>query len=183
MQIEPKLRLYRIQACAEPTRKSHGEASEAAFLARACALGFSVAKPWGDSARYDFLVDAGGKLWRVQVKSTQRYAEKRYRVKNAGSQGSSYTPQEIDFVAAHIVPLDLWYIVPIQASGSSKGLRFYPHGTSNSLLEKYREAWCLLSCEPKARGWKDVPIVCRSRELKDRCAICPCATDTPVRRR
>jgi hypothetical protein len=183
MQPEPKPQLYQIQACADPTRKSYGEASEAAFLARACSLGFSVAKPWGDSARYDFLVDADGKLWRVQVKSTQRYAEKRYRVKNAGSRASAYTAEEIDFVAAHIVPLDLWYIVPIQASGSSRNLRFYPHGTSNSLFEKYREAWCLLSCTPKARGWKDIPIACRNRNLKQKCNICPCGTDTPVRRR
>jgi len=162
-----------IQACAERTRKSHGEASEAAFLARACALGFSVATPWGDSNRYDLLIDAGHGFWRVQVKSSQCYAEGRYRVKNGGSQDIPYTPKEIDFIAAHIVPLDLWYIVPIQAAGLAKSLRFYPRGNSKGRFEKYREAWCLFACESKARGWKDIPVLCRYPELNGHCAVCP----------
>ena len=33
-------------------------------------LGFKVTKPWGDSERYDFVVDSGGRLWRVQIKCT-----------------------------------------------------------------------------------------------------------------
>lgn len=32
-----------------------GERSEAAFLSKAANLGFGVAKPWGDSCRYDFI--------------------------------------------------------------------------------------------------------------------------------
>jgi PD-(D/E)XK endonuclease len=167
-----------LHACADRTRKSYGEASEAAFLARACALGFSVATPWGDSNRYDLLLDTGRRLWRVQVKSSQRFAEGRYRVSNTGSGDQLYSSDEIDFIAAHVVPLDLWYIVPIAAIGSSKGLRFYPYRHSRGRLEKYREAWCLFACEPqtlrgKARGWRDLPVLCRSPELQQHCERCP----------
>lgn len=185
---QPEEQRVSIQASAEltrknRTRKSDGEASEAAFLARACSLGFSVATPWGDSNRYDLLIDAGHGFWRVQVKSSQRFAEGRYRVKNGGSQQSPYTADQIDFIAAHLVPLDLWYIVPIHATGSARGLRFYPSRTSKGRLEKYREAWCVFATEPqnhapkahnsKAHKWTDIPTHCRYPELNGHCAVCP----------
>src|SRR2546429_7485646 len=49
--------------------KRAGEISEAAFVVRAHSLGFLVAKPWGDSEKYDFVLDAGSKLWRGGVRS------------------------------------------------------------------------------------------------------------------
>jgi len=109
----------------------------------------------------------------VQVKCTERYGDFRYQVKNGGNRDVPYTSSEIDFIAAHVVPLDLWYIVPIEAVGSRKGLRFYPNGSGKGLLEKYREAWCLLDCPRRVRGRNDVPILCRSREMIARCALCP----------
>lgn len=51
--------------------KRSGELSEAAFLLKAKRLGFLVAKPWGDSDRYDFILDSGSRLWRIQLKSTE----------------------------------------------------------------------------------------------------------------
>src|SRR5208283_5861543 len=54
------------------TRKQRGEMAEAAFLARVAGLGFGVAKPWGESSRYDLIVDNGRRLLRVQVKSAHR---------------------------------------------------------------------------------------------------------------
>ena len=39
--------------------KRRGEVAEAAFLIKAATLGFSVAKPWGDSDPYDFIVQSG----------------------------------------------------------------------------------------------------------------------------
>src|SRR2546422_4014222 len=40
--------------------KRKGELSEAAFLLKAAGLCFGVAKPWGDSERYDFILDSHG---------------------------------------------------------------------------------------------------------------------------
>ncbi|MGC2478778.1 MAG: group I intron-associated PD-(D/E)XK endonuclease, partial [Candidatus Sulfotelmatobacter sp.] len=76
-----------LQASAEPTRKRRGEAAEAAFLARATYLGFSVCIPWGDSDRYDSVVELDRGFLRVQVKSATGYAENRYRVKTTGASG------------------------------------------------------------------------------------------------
>ena len=46
-----------------------GGMAEAAFLAKASGMGFGVAKPWGDSEPYDFIVAVRGRLWKVQVKA------------------------------------------------------------------------------------------------------------------
>ena len=164
-----------LQAVALPMRKRRGEASEAAFLARATHFGFTVCLPWGDSERYDSVVELGQGFLRVQFKSAARYAESRYRVKTAGASGVTYTASEIDFFVAHIVPEDIWYIIPIKAIGRRKGIRFYPHTRrkSRAQFEKYREAWRLLACTPKAHGWKDIPVICRCSHLPVRCAVCP----------
>jgi hypothetical protein len=50
--------------------KRRGEWSELQFMARASKNGLRLANPWGDSSRYDVLVETGGHFVRVQVKST-----------------------------------------------------------------------------------------------------------------
>ena len=159
-----------------PDRKRRGEASEAEFLARASGLGLPVAKPWGESDPYDALVRfanrAGAIFWRVQVKCASYYHRGQYLVK-AGGDTHNYTKDDIDFLAAHVVPDNIWYILPIEAFAGRTMLHLCPHGTGKAKYEKYREAWCLLACKPMARGWKDIPTVCRCRELPTRCAVCP----------
>jgi PD-(D/E)XK nuclease superfamily protein len=86
VQLSPMpLHIPEIHAIGLTTRKSRGEAAEAAFLAKAASLGFGVAKPWGDSERYDFIIDSGHNFWRVQVKSTGRSIGRRYQVKTSGA--------------------------------------------------------------------------------------------------
>jgi hypothetical protein len=164
-----------IHAAAEPTPKRRGEAAEAAFLARATHLGFTVLLPWGDSNRYDSVVELDRGFLRVQVKSATGYADHRYRVKTTGANGRVYTSKEIDLFVAHIVPENLWYIIPIQAVGRRKGIRFYPttRRPSRALFEKFREAWCLLDSPLKVRLRKGDPRRCRSKNLDHRCALCP----------
>ena len=116
------------------TRKRLGEQAEAAFLNKATSLGLSVAKPWGDSDRYDLVVDSGRRLWRVQVKSTRYVAERRFSITARGCT-DAYTEEEIDFLAVYIVPLDFWYVIPVKAFAPRKCLRFYPEdeGLSGSM--------------------------------------------------
>jgi hypothetical protein len=126
------------------TRKRMGEQAEAAFLNKATSLGLSVAMPWGDSERYDLIVGSGPRTWRVQVKSTRYAAGDGWF--SIGARGSSqgYTKDEIDFLAAYIVPLGIWYIIPVKAFTPRTGLRLYPERASlRGRYEKYREAWWL----------------------------------------
>src|SRR5262245_11775224 len=77
--------------------KGLGEMAEAAFLAKVSRLGFGVAGPGGDSDRYVFIVDTGGKLWRVQVKSAHRAGQDGcYSFRMHGSSLAGYRPNEVD---------------------------------------------------------------------------------------
>lgn len=126
--------------------KRAGELSEAAFLLKAKRLGFLVAKPWGDSERYDFILDSGSRLWRVQLKSTVREQARGYQVRPVyGGCKTAYTPEQIDALVVHIAPCNTWYVLPVEAITLSKSLQFYPDTESKSARwESYREAWHLL---------------------------------------
>lgn len=144
-------------------------------MVRACGLDFRVAKPWGNIDPYDVLVGVERGFWRVQVKCAYRRREGEYEARGAGTK-LGYTKNEIDFLAAWAVQKNIWYIVPIEAFEGHKRLHFHPGRRlrrGENRLEKYREAWCLLACPPKARGWKDIPVLCRCKDLESRCAVCP----------
>ncbi len=128
--------------------KRTGEISEAAFLHKAVTLGYKVTKPWGDSERYDFVLDSGSRLWRVQIKSTSALHAGGYQIQPIhyvyGVKKLAYTSDEIDALAAHIVPLDVWYILPVSALGSGTSLRLFPDGgCKTARFEHFREAWDL----------------------------------------
>ena len=163
------------EALGQPGVKRRGEASEAAFIARAVSLNLPVARPWGESDAVDALIGAGKSrlYWRVQVKcACIVHPGGEYEIKGGGRH--LYTEDDIDFIAAHIVPEDIWYIVPIHAFQGSPFLYFYPHKPkSRGRYEKYFEAWCLLACDPARRGPSDLPPHCRCRALPVRCASCP----------
>ena len=165
-----------IHAVGCPGTSRRGDASEAEFVARACRMDFRVCKPWGNIDPYDVVVGMGQGFWRVQVKCahSQRGA---YHASACGNRGP-YTKEDTDFVAAHIVDRDIWYIVPVEVLKGVESLYLNPTRIVTgkrpaARLEKYREAWCLLACREKARGWKDVPAVCRCKDLKGMCAVCP----------
>ena|ERR1039458_6400730 len=123
--------------------KRTGELSEAAFLLKAETLGFHL------SERYDFILDTGPRLWRVQLKCTEVLRARGYDVQPIytiyGKGKIVYTADDIDVLVAHILPLDVWYILPIEAFTPNKSLRFYPSNQcKRARWETYREAWHLL---------------------------------------
>jgi hypothetical protein len=129
--------------------KRAGELSEAAFVLKASEMGFLVAKPWGDSERYDFILDAGWRLWRVQLKSTAVLHGRGYEVQPIysvyGKGKAGYTAEEIDALVVHVRPLDVWYVLPAEAFLPRKNLRFYPDIECRAARwERYREAWHVL---------------------------------------
>jgi hypothetical protein len=138
------------------TSKRTGEISEAGLVLRARQLGFLVAKPWGDSERYDFILGWGSRLWRVQLKCTQVIRARGYEVQPIysvyGKGKTMYSAEEIDALVVHIPPCDVWYVLPVEAFVGANNLRFYPDIESKSARwEKYREAWHLLQGQPTAR--------------------------------
>jgi hypothetical protein len=132
----------------ETTTKRRGELAELAFILKARTLGFSLAKPFGDSERYDFIVDSGKDLWRIQVKSTTTVLNGRYHVnshRRTNGNVVAYDPSEIDFLVAYIIPEDAWFILPIHAILTRTSLLFcFKDDPKAGLYGEYREAWHLL---------------------------------------
>ena len=99
----------------EATTKRRGELAELAFVYKAASLGFGVAKPYGDSERYDFILDSGSRLWRIQVKSTSTLLNGMYHVNSHRRINGGvvpYRPSEVDFMVACVLPEDAWFIYP-----------------------------------------------------------------------
>jgi hypothetical protein len=70
--------MFREGKTARSGFKLRGEWTELLFVTRANEHGLRVIKPWGDSSRYDFVVETGGPFLRVQVKSTSCQRSKHY---------------------------------------------------------------------------------------------------------
>ncbi len=135
--------------------KRLGEIAEAAFLLKAAGLGLGIAKPWGDSERFDFIVWAGrrGRMRRVQVKSSGRKFGRGYEVQPvysvAGKGKMELTAEDIDVLAAYVRGLDVWYVLPVRAFAPAKSLRFYPDvDCEGAEWEEYREKWGVLGRIP-----------------------------------
>jgi hypothetical protein len=102
--------------------KERGEWAEVRFLSRAMEQRFRVAKLWGESAPYDLMVEQGGLAYRVQVKSTMRNPKGgAYPCHVPAGKRRVHILEEIDFVAAYIIQLDLWYIIPAGVVALRKG--------------------------------------------------------------
>ncbi|HXE89386.1 MAG TPA: group I intron-associated PD-(D/E)XK endonuclease [Terriglobales bacterium] len=132
--------------------KLKGEWAELQFLSRALSLGLKVGRVYGDSSRYDFLVDAAGRLSRVQVKSVWRRQHGTYRIsaqRGAPLGKVPYESSELDFVIGYVVPEDAWYVIPARALSRRRSFWVFPHRSrSRGRFEKYRDAWHLLGPIP-----------------------------------
>jgi len=126
-----------------------GELAELAFMRKAASLGFAVAKPWGDSDRYDIVVRFENTFWRVQIKSVLDKSPSRdhYRVQTADSRRHTYSAKDIDFLVAYIFAEDIWYVIPAHIVENKKSLCLTP-GSKRSSVDQYREAWKLMMRSP-----------------------------------
>jgi len=86
--------------------KRRGEWAEMRFMAMAAENGLEVTKPFGEMARYDFIVEHKGKFARVQVKSTIRTLGSGYACTMRGWR-DPYGRNEFDFVAVYLILEDL----------------------------------------------------------------------------
>ena len=151
------------------TPKALGELAEIAFSYKAATLGFGLSKPLGDNEPFDFILNSGQRLWKVQVKSTYHLGksdEYSLRAVRAalGGRSRTYTSNDIDVLAGWIMPLDVWYIIPVQAFAPRKTIAVYPHRENHTgQFEPFREAWCLLTCSGQSTP--------NSRVQIDRCQI------------
>jgi PD-(D/E)XK endonuclease len=122
--------------------KLRGEWAEMCFMTRAAEHGLCVTRPWGEMSRYDFAVEYKGRFVRVQVKSTM-FLDRGGSVVTVRGWRGKYTGDPFDFVAAYLIPLDIWYILPVESFGMRGTVGLYPK-LKRSKYGRYKEAWHLL---------------------------------------
>lgn len=120
-------------------------------MAKAAEQGFGVSKPWGESSRYDVGVEHEGQFLRVQVKSTVYQVGNSYVCNTRPDNDKQpYTCGQIDFMAAYVIPADVWYILPAHVALALKGnIWLSPHKPGHK-YEPYMEAWHLFRESPGA---------------------------------
>ena len=143
----------------EQTTKRRGEISELAFALAAARHGFGISRPYGDSERYDIILDpprstsaderTRPRLVRVQVKSTAHMLHGMHQVAIKrtikGGGYAAYKLSEIDFIAAYIIPEDSWFIFPLAHILGVTVLLLKPKRCRwRHAYDRYREAWPLL---------------------------------------
>ncbi len=144
----------------EQSTKRRGEISELAFALAAARRGFGIARPYGDSERYDIILDcpkddpahlnlhARPRLIRVQVKATTQMQSGVYRVnahRRINGRAVPYKLSEVDFFAAYVIPEDSWFIFPLPHILGMTALCLSPkRNRKRHPSTPYREAWHLL---------------------------------------
>ena len=124
--------------------KKRGEWVELVFAVRAMELGLLLARPWGESSGYDFMVDLGWRIVRVQVKSTMfKEGAEGYSCTLKDSKGP-YKKNTFDFVAAYVIPEDVWFILPEKKIRGMWSVGLNPK-LETAKYREYQEAWHLLS--------------------------------------
>lgn len=125
--------------------KARGEWGESVFMVRAVEQGLPVSRPWGESNSFDFVVGKPGRFVSVQVKSTT--------VKNGGGyvcsvrqNGAKYARGAFDFLAAYVIPEDVWYLIP-EKKVAGRGYVTLCSNSGEANFEEYREAWHLLRAD------------------------------------
>jgi len=86
--------------------RRHGDLGEVAFLHKATELGLMVAQPYGTMHAFDFIVQGGQNIYRVQVKAAAHLRKGLYAVNVCRSQGGKLRPylaSEVDFIAVYII--------------------------------------------------------------------------------
>ncbi|MFZ0817496.1 MAG: group I intron-associated PD-(D/E)XK endonuclease [Candidatus Sulfotelmatobacter sp.] len=127
-----------------------GEWAEIRFVARAAEQRFRVSKPWGNTAPYDLMVERDGKICRVQVKSTTcRVSSGAYPCSMPSGKRWVRLLEEVDYVVAYVIPLDLWYVIPAGVVKKRKGAITLAPWRRRSKYERYMEAWYLM------REWRE----------------------------
>jgi len=158
----------------EDATKRCGEVSELAFALAAARHRFGVSRPYGDSERYDLILDCHRcyppdlgplttyldprfrpRLIRVQVKATTQMQSGVYRVnahRRIHGRAVPYKLSEIDFFAAYVIPLDAWYLIPAalllgtrRRTMAALSPVVTPAKKASYRYECYREAWNLLT--------------------------------------
>lgn len=115
--------------------KQVGNITELQCITRFYELGYSVSIPYGDSEKYDFILDVNGKLYRLQAKHANIHINKDDQIdyitldttwqsgytKGVPYKYHKYTSNEIDYFVTHFEGKN--FLVPVTECSTMKTLR------------------------------------------------------------
>lgn len=131
--------------------EDEGELCVFAFGHKAAKHRIKTANPPFRSLPFDSIgisrTSAGFKLSTVQIKGTSYHQNGVYTLSARRNAHRPYLPGDFDFLAALVVPLDQWYIIPFHALPSGSQLLFHPNSGPRKGFEscdRYLDRWDLL---------------------------------------
>lgn len=114
--------------------KQIGNLTELQCITRFYELGYTISIPYGDSDKYDMILDKEGKLYRMQAKHCQVFYEddklsyikirttwKSGYTKNVGAKRHKYSKEDTDFFVTNFNGIN--YIIPVEECSNEKTLR------------------------------------------------------------
>lgn len=131
--------------------KHTGELGELKVAAKITELGGQVSFPHGDSCGYDLLADVGGKVTKVQVKSSTYQEGNSWSISCSRGHASKtpYSAADCELIVCS-VPYG-YYVIPVAVLKNKVKIRLWEPGTNrywkktpSCKYEEYREAWHLL---------------------------------------
>lgn len=109
--------------------KAKGLATELQCQCFFTSLGYNISVPLGEDCKYDFILDVGNQLIRVQVKTCHQeengieFKTRSSYLTSQGSISNSYSKNDIDFFATYYE--NNCYLIPVEQCGNtSKKLLF-----------------------------------------------------------
>lgn len=122
-----------------------GTESELLFQYLAAKEGYIVSTPHGPR-KYDFVLDNGVNLYRIQVKSSLSPREKRGKTDvygvalTCGHVRSGYAPADVDFFAVYLQTCDTWYFIPFEFMEGGTVLKLNPI-SKRSKYNAFKNNW------------------------------------------
>lgn len=112
--------------------KQKGNITELETMLAFLKLGFNVLTPYGDCERYDFVVNANDKFYKIQCKTSStddNGASFQFSCRSSNRQDGkivhhSYNKNEIDYFATSFE--GKCYLIPVEECGCNKRLRIAP---------------------------------------------------------
>lgn len=116
--------------------KQKGDITELECITYLYKLGFDISIPYGENSRYDFIVDNGKDLLKIQCKTCQVFKDKikipcrSMRSNNKRNRVILYTKAEIDYFATFYN--GRCYLIDVIENVNTKTLRFKPTKNNQS---------------------------------------------------
>ncbi len=128
------------------TPSQKGAAAEAAITAAVIQLGLTVLRPLCEGRRYDLIADLEPALLRVQCKLARRMGgvlSVRMQTSRHTPHGyvfTSYSPSEIDAVAAYSSELNRCFLLPIAEVAGMRGVHLRLEAPKNNQVQRIKWA-------------------------------------------